>query len=716
MFIETGDVSDLRKRQHHKKLSESAACILIFTFALTAMLSVLIRPVRTEAATRRANPSQQQQTQTQPQSGTGENMTPEEERKLMDAAEAMRKSGLVQFNFKDMDLVRFMRFMSEILQENIIVPPNINSKITIISPHPVTIRESREIMLSTLQMYNFSLQDMGSYSIVRQGGVSPSPNVHRGKSGPGFGEETVTYIVPIDYITVESIIPALQQSFGPALVVLPVGNGRDILLQGRATDVNKGVELIRKMDTPQSARMTRTFELTYGDPAMIAAQLNAVAGANGPLQGLNAIADAPSKKVIVIGSAAALDRAARIVHDLDVDSKIGDFHIYRLKNIDAAAAAEQVGKVLASTAVMLGTDAAKLPATVVPDVATNSLIFAATQRQYDSLVPILDAIDVQPKQILLRGFIAEINVTNLENNGIDWSILGGQMWDDLLLGGNMSLGESSIPSTFMTWFNDLSKREELLDRNGSTYSQTNYHAMSLMYATVDLLRRYNAINILSVPRLMCLDNKESSFQVGQVIPVMKGSTSDLANVNTVQSNYEYKDVGLTLTVTPHIRSGNLVAMDIKQTTEDVMTPSGVTTPITSKREVNTSVVVGDGETIILGGMIKETERSMRRRTPGLSYIPLIGSLFQKVSKEKEKVDFVIFLTPTIIESPQEMRGVTMRASGFTNQFISGDNELNMTGLMPDYARKELVSLDVSPVEADIDARFRELYKKSLKRR
>ncbi|MBR0069240.1 MAG: hypothetical protein IJP97_01960, partial [Synergistaceae bacterium] len=138
--------------------------------------------------------------------------------------------------------------------------------------------------------------------------------------------------------------------------------------------------------------------------------------------------------------------------------------------------------------------------------------------------------------------------------------------------------------------------------------------------------------------------------------------------------------------------------------------------ITSKREVNTSVVVGDGETIILGGMIKETERSMRRRTPGLSYIPLIGSLFQKVSKEKEKVDFVIFLTPTIIESPQEMRGVTMRASGFTNQFISGDNELNMTGLMPDYARKELVSLDVSPVEADIDARFRELYKKSLKRR
>lgn len=635
----------------------------------------------------------------------------------MEAAQTMRRSGLVQFNFKDMDLVRFMRFMSEVLQENIIVPPNVNSKITIISPHPVTIRESREIMLSTLQMYNFSLQDMGSYSVVRQGGNSPSPNVYRGRSGPGFGEETVTYIVPIDYVTIESVIPALQQSFGPALIVLPVGNGKDILLQGRATDVNKGVDLLRKMDTPQSARLSQTFDLTYADPTVVASQLNAVAGATGPLQGITAIADAPSKKVIVVGSRSAIDKAAQIIKDLDIDSKIGDFHIYKLKNIDATAAAEQVGRVLASTATMLGVDAAKFPATVVPDVATNSLIFAATQRQFDSLVPILDTIDIQPKQILLRGFIAEINVSNLENNGIDWNIIGGQMWDDLLLGGNMSLGESSVPSTFMQWFNDLSKREELLDRNGSTYSVTNYEPMALMYATIDLLKRYNAVNILSVPRLMCLDNKESSFQVGQVIPVLKGATSDLSNPGAVQSNYDYKDTGLTLTVTPHIRSGNLVAMDIKQTTEDVMTPAGVPTPITSKREVNTSVVVGDGETIILGGMIKETETSMKRRVPGISYIPLIGGLFQKVSKEKQKVDFVIFLTPQIIESTEEMRGATMRASGFTNRFVSNDvTELNMSNLMPSYARSELVSIDISPVEADIDARFRQLYQKSIRRK
>ena len=676
--------------------------------ALTLIILSILSSMPLNAATRPAP--------VQPaQALTGGDMTEDDEQNLIAAAQAMRRSGLVQFNFKDLDLVRFMRFMSEVLQENIIVPPNINSKITIISPHPVTIRESREIMLSTLQMYNFSLQNMGSYSIVRQGGNSPSPEVHRGRSGPGFGEETVTYIVPLDFITVESILPAIQQSFGPALVVLPVGNGRDILLQGRATDVRKGMELIRRMDTSQSARVSRTFELKYGDPATVAAQLNAIAGASGPLQGLNAIADIPSKKVIVVGSTAAVDRAARIVQDLDVDSKIGDFHIYKLKNIDATAAAEQVAKVLASTGTMLGADAAKFPATVVPDVATNALIFAATQRQFDSLVPILDAIDVQPKQILLRGFIAEINVTNLENNGIDWNVVGGMMFDDLLIGGNMSLGESSVPSTFMQWFSELSKKEELLERGGSTYTVTNYNPMALMYATINMLKKYNAVNVLSVPRLMCTDNKESSFQVGQVIPVLKGSTSDLSNPRAIQSNFDYKDTGLTLTVTPHIRSGNLVAMDIKQTTEDVLTAAGDPTPRTSKREVNTSVVVGDGETIILGGMIKETERSLSRRVPGLSYIPLIGGLFKNISKEKEKIDFVIFLTPQIIESPEEMRHATMKASGFASQYIdSGD--MGFAALMPQNARPELLSVDISPVEADVDARFRELYKKSLKRK
>ena len=630
-----------------------------------------------------------------------------EEKDLVAAAQAMRKAGLVQFNFKDMELVKFVRFMSELLQESIIVPPGTSAKISIISPRPSSLSEARQIMLSILQVYGFSLQKMGDgYSVMRQGGVSPSTGVGRGKGGPEYGEETVTYVVPLDYVTVDSVVQALQQAFAQTVVVLPVGNGRDVMLQGRATDVKKGVDLLRKLDTPSSARLSRTFSLKFGDAATVAAQLNAIAQTGGPLQGLSAVADPMSRKVVVVGDRGAISQAATIVKELDVDSKAGDFHVYKLQNIDAEAAAEQLGKVLAASAMLQPNQEGKYPPTVVPDLTTNSLIFAATQRQYDALKKVLAEIDVQAKQVLIRGFIAEVNVTNLNRAGIDWSIVGGQIWDNVMLGGMGQLGEGSIPSQFMGWFSELSKKQELIERNGSTYSVTNYKPLALVYATIDMLKKYDAVNVLSVPRLMCTDNRESAFQVGQVIPVLKGSTSDLSNPGALQQNFDYKDTGLTLTVTPHIRSGNVVALDIKQTTEDVLTATGAVTPVTAKREVKTSVVVVDGETIILGGIVKETEKSLRRRVPGLSYIPLIGSLFQKVSKEKEKIDFIIFLTPQIISNPEQMRQATLQAAGIP----FSDEPLVTVPISSDR------NFELSPVETEVDRRLRELYQESLKRR
>ncbi|MDR2137486.1 MAG: type II secretion system protein GspD, partial [Synergistaceae bacterium] len=516
-----------------------------------------------------------------------------------------------------------------------------------------------------------------------------------GKGSPGQGEESVTHIVPLDYILADFVFQALHQACGQTVMVLPVGNGRDIVLQGRGTDVSKAVELIRRLDVPASAKTSRVFFLNFGDPTVVANQLNAIAQTGGLLRGLAAIPDQNSRQVIVVAEPHVIAEAAKIIQELDVDRQQGDFHIYKLKNIDATAAAEQIGKVLAASAMLQPNQEGKFPATVVPDLTTNSLIFASTQRQYDALEKILNEIDIQPKQVLIRGFLAEVNVTNLDRAGIDWSFLGGQIWDNFMMGGMGQLGEAAVPSQFMEWFNELSRSEELLDRNGSTYTVTNYEPLALVYATIEMLRKYDAVNVLSVPRLMCTDNKESSFQVGQVIPVLKGSTSDLSNPSAMQQNYDYKDTGLTLTVTPHIRSGNVVALDIEQTTEDVLTATGSVTPVTAKRQVKTSVVVEDGETIILGGMVKETEKSLRRRVPGLSYIPLLGNLFQKVSKEREKIDFIIFLTPQIIRDTEQMRMATNQAATLESDFGK--------------ARPEM-----SPVETEVDKRFRELYEKSRK--
>ncbi|GHS94761.1 type II secretion system protein GspD [Synergistales bacterium] len=670
---------------HNKRSS-----ILFFKFALVlAVLSASILPAHplfaAPAETETAKPE-------------------EDERTLIEAAHAMRRAGVVQFNFKDIDLVKFVRFMSELLQENIIVPPNATGKVTIISPKPSNLHDAKQIFLSILQTSGFAIQDMGSYSKLVQGGPSAAPHVSMGHAGPGYGEEIVTYIAHIDYVVADYMVQALQQVFGQAILVVPVGTGRSVLMQGRSTDVNKAVDLVRKLDVPSSARSSKTFQVKFADVGVIAAQLNAIAQTGGTLRGLAAIADSNSRQVIVVAEPRVIEEARLIIASLDVDSITGDFHIYKLKNVDATAAAEQIGKVLAASAMLQPAQDGKIPPTVVPDVTTNSLIFAATQRQYDALKKILDEIDVQPKQVLIRGFLAEINVSNLDKAGIDWSVLGGQMMGDLLVAGGVQLGEIGVPDQYMQLFNEFSRKEERVaaryDENNrlvqEAYTSTVYQPMPLAYVTIDMLKKYDAINVLSMPRLMCTDNKESSFNVGEVVPVMKGSTSDLSNPSAVQQNVDYKELGLTLTVTPHIRSGNVIALDIDQTTEDLLTAVGNITPTTSKRQVKTSVVVADGETIILSGMVKETERSMKRRVPGLSYIPLLGGLFQKISKDKEKIDFIIFLTPQIIQNNEQMRAATQEVVTTSNSGIGLD-----TG-------------DMSPVEVEINNRFRELYRKSLK--
>jgi general secretion pathway protein D len=411
----------------------------------------------------------------------------------------------------------------------------------------------------------------------------------------------------------------------------------------------------------------------------------------GYLVGLIAMPDVPSRKIIVVAENDILERAERFIKELDVDMRDSDFHIYRLKNVNAKNAAEQLGNILAAAGRMQpGDPNSSIPPTVIPDLTTNSLIFSASKVQFESLSRILDQIDVQPKQVLLRGLIAEVNLSNLDRAGIDLSTFGGNIFGDAVLGSQINIGGGGVPSTFLDWFNRLMTQEEdVYDERGNFIrTRTRTQAAGLIYAYVELLKQFDAINVLSMPRIMCMDNQESSFQIGDVIPVLRGTASDLTNPNAIQTNYDYKPTGITLTVTPQIRSGNLVALDIVQTTEDVK--SSGATPTTLKREIKTSVLVANGDTVILGGLVREAEIILRQKVPGFSYIPLIGGLFSKRVKQHQKIDFMMFLTPYIVESPEQIAPITRGI------VLSGD-------------------MGLSEAEQAVQKRLEELFRKSQAR-
>ena len=601
----------------------------------------------------------------------------QEELNLIKAAQEMRAAGRVQLNFKDLDMAKFIRFMSELLGENILVNPGVSGKVSVVSPKAVTLKEARQVMLSVLEMNNLSIQDMEGYSKVvpLSTGGTASNMIVKGDQSVDPSDTIMVQLVPLSYVKAGYVVSPLKTAI-PQIQISPIGNGSSVLLVGKAALLSRAVGVIRAIDAPDSIRTIKVCTLQYANAKLLEAQLNAVAkDASSKLAGMVAVSDERTKRVILVGSSQNIREADRIIKSLDVPSRTENFHVYRLKNADAKTVAEQLSQILSVAAKLSPDPKGAMPSTVVPDLPTNSLVFTATQEQFNSLKTILEQLDTQPKQVLLRGMIAEVSLNKLNSAGIDWAAWGGDIFGSIVGAGNIQLGNTAVPSDIQTLYQSLITKEEtvpLYDKNGNylgNSTTSNTQGAGLVYAYIKLLNKFDAVNVLSMPRLMCTDNLQSSLQVGQVIPQRKGSLTNQTNTNSVTNTYEYKDVGLILTVTPHIRSGNLVALDIEQRIEDLLTTTNSTTPITSKREVKTSVLVANGETVVIGGLIKEAEKELKNRVPLFSYIPLIGNLFKSQEKQREKVDLMIFLTPYILETPQH-------ASKITNEIITDGQRLS----------------------------------------
>ena len=591
----------------------------------------------------------------------------QEELNLIKAAEEMRASGRVQLNFKDVDIVKFLRFMSELLGENILVDPGINGTVSVVSPKSVSLDEAREVMLSVLEMNDLSLEQMDGYSKVSPAarGAAAAESVVKSDRSVAPGERVIVQVVPLSYVKAGFVVAPLKSAI-KYIQAAPVGNGSSVVLTGKASLLNRAVSIIRALDSPDSIRLTKVVPLSYANAKLTETQLNAMGkDASSKMAGLTAVADERTGRVVIVGTAQNLKEAERVIKELDLPSRTENFHVYKLHNADAETVAEQLSQILATAAKLSPDQQGAVPSSVVPDLPTNSLIFTASQEQYNSLKSILEQLDTQPKQVMLRGLIAEVSLNKLNSAGIDWAAWGGDLVGDAVVAGNVQLGNTGVPGEVQQLYQSLMTQEEVTyDMQGNAVTTTNTQGAGLMYAYVRLLNRFDAINVLSMPRLLCTDNLESSLQVGQVIPQLTGSLTNQSNTNSVTNSYEYKDVGLILTVTPHIRSGNLVALEIEQRIEELQTTTNNATPITSKREVKTSVLVANGQTVVIGGLIREAEKELKNRVPFFSYIPLIGNIFKSTEKQREKVDLMIFLTPYIIETPEHASQVTSKRSEY----------------------------------------------------
>lgn len=277
--------------------------------------------------------------------------------------------------------------------------------------------------------------------------------------------------------------------------------------------------------------------------------------------------------------------------------------------------------------------------TISADEKRNLLLISATPSQYQLILQILKELDKPPKQVLIEATILELTLKDELKLGLEWYLKNRLAEGNFTLG--QILGVPTSPGFTFTFITD-SQRFNLL---------------------INAFASKGLTNILSTPRLMVLDNQAATIQVGTDVPVVTGevTTAEAAAgaATGVVRSIQYRNTGVILTVKPTIYTEGLLQLEITQEVSEMgASPPGIASPTILVRRINTNVVAGDGQTIVLGGLISNTQGREESKVPLLGDIPLLGNLFKSQSREERKTELIVLLTPHIIKNLEEAKDVT----------------------------------------------------------
>ncbi len=292
---------------------------------------------------------------------------------------------------------------------------------------------------------------------------------------------------------------------------------------------------------------------------------------------------------------------------------------------------------------------------IVADEISNSLIILATPRDYDKIREVLVRIDVVPRQVLIEAIIAEIGLTGDLQFGIEYAFASGKIGD--------ILGTTGGNATSSALLQAGAKRAVDVGQSGLfSFITDQDHFVSFINAVNSRSR----VNILATPHVIAADNREAHILIGEEVPILTSTQqSTLATANIV-SSIQYRDTGTILTILPQVNSAGLVNMEIRQEVSDVGVASfgDTNSPSFTSRETETTVVVQNRESVLLGGIIDERVERTRNGVPFLMDVPVLGRLFRVEQDKRERTELVILITPHVIRDRNEAQIVTKE---FTNR-------------------------------------------------
>ncbi|HET9484259.1 MAG TPA: type II secretion system secretin GspD [Xanthomonadales bacterium] len=589
---------------------------------------------------------------------------------LLLAAPAAAQPGDHTLNLKDADIRVFIATVSEITGKNFIVDPRVEGKVNVVSTMPMDAEQVYDVFESVLRVHGYAAVPAGSMVKIVPEAVAKQDGAP-GADSPG-PDTLVTRIIELKHVSAAELIPILAQLVPQSGQVSAHPGSNSLLITDRAGNVARIEAIIRRIDTGSDAaiemiplkhanavELARTLTLLGDDKT---AQVNGTAAAK-------VFADARTNAILLSGDPGGRLRMRTLIANLDTPLESGEgTQVYYLRYAKAEDLVPVLEQTAASLTGMTGKEGEAKAATIQAHGETNSLVISAAPAIYDALVGVVRQLDVRRAQVLIEGVIAEVSDEYASQIGVQWqSTAVDQRADGSLgegvIGGTNFPGAGGPGGILGAAVNPLGVGGGLnIGYIGGTITLPGSDKPILQLgALVSALRGDGKTNILSVPNAVALDHQETQLKVGQEVPFLTGSYSNLSGVgggtggaspvNPFQT-IERKDVGLNLTVTPHINEGDSVRLDIKLEVSSLApNVAGATDLITNKREITTAVLVSDGAMLVLGGLVSEELRENVNKVPALGDIPVLGNLFRYRNTTRTKRNLMVFLKPTILRDP-----------------------------------------------------------------
>lgn len=657
----------------------------------------------------------------------------------------------VQLNFVDADIQAVVRALSRATGQQFLVDPRVKGNLTLVSEGQVPAHQAYDMLLAALRMQGFSVVDVGGVAQVvpeADAKLLGGPIYSAGSSGM----QTRTF--RLQYENAVNLIPVLRPIVSPNNPINAYPGNNSIVITDYAENLARVAQIINGIDTP-SAIDTDVVMVQNGIAVDIAAMVGELLETQGAdqTQKINVIGDPRSNSIIIrSGSPERTELARNLIYKLDnAQSNPSNMHVVYLRNAQAGKLAQSLRGLLtgeSDTGVSddtrgklssMGGNGKNSPATgtaqnssgtptgsgvqsgygqasgsttgtgstpsdqdtafsaggvtIQADATTNTLLISAPDPLYRNLREVIDMLDQRRAQVVIESLIVEVGEDDATEFGVQWQAgnLGGKGgFGGVNLGGSGVNGKPASPTSI-----DVLPKGLNVGLVNGTVDIPGIGKVLDLKVLARALKSKGGTNVLSTPNLLTLDNEAASIFVGQTIPFVTGSyvTGGGGTSNNPFQTVQREEVGLKLNVRPQISEGGTVKLDIYQEVSTVDARASVEAgTVTNKRAIDTSILLDDGQIMVLGGLLQDGYSQSNDAVPWLSDIPGLGALFRNEKRSVNKTNLMVFLRPYIIRDSGAGRSITLNRYEFMRR-AQGGLQPEHSWAMPDVQAPQLPSVE-----------------------